>query len=213
MGAARKTGPDAAKKSGSACRGGLGAATIGTGTGQAGGVLACDVRSTVTARAPADPREAAVWCVLASVPDPEIPVLSIVDLGIVRHVRWQGEELHVGITPTYSGCPATEVIRRSVEAALTQAGYTHAIVEDVLSPAWTSDWITEEGRRKLTAYGIAPPAESVSSVRSLLRPVVIACPRCGSRDTERVSEFGSTPCKAHYRCRACLEPFDYFKCI
>jgi ring-1,2-phenylacetyl-CoA epoxidase subunit PaaD len=157
--------------------------------------------------------EAAVWLVLANVPDPEIPVLSIVDLGIVRHVRWRGEELRVGITPTYSGCPATEVIRQSVKQALTRAGYASAIVEDVLSPAWTSDWITEEGRRKLNSFGIAPPAESVSSVRSLLRPVLIACPRCGSRDTERLSEFGSTPCKAHHRCRACLEPFDYFKCI
>jgi ring-1,2-phenylacetyl-CoA epoxidase subunit PaaD len=160
-----------------------------------------------------DERSADIWRVLEAVPDPEIPVLSIVDLGIVRFVRWQGDAPQVGITPTYSGCPATEVIRQSVKSALMQAGFTDAKVEDVLSPAWTSDWISESGRRKLTAFGITPPAESVSSPKSLLRPIIIACPRCGSRDTERLSEFGSTPCKAHYRCITCLEPFDYFKCI
>jgi ring-1,2-phenylacetyl-CoA epoxidase subunit PaaD len=156
---------------------------------------------------------AAVWETLAYVPDPEIPVLTVVDLGIVRYVRWEEERVHVGLTPTYSGCPATDVIRKSVQEALIRAGFENARVEDVLSPPWTSDWVTEEGRRKLKAYGIAPPAESVSSPRRLLSPLVIACPRCGSRNTERLSEFGSTPCKAHYRCVACLEPFDYFKCI
>jgi ring-1,2-phenylacetyl-CoA epoxidase subunit PaaD len=154
--------------------------------------------------------------VLEQVLDPEIPVLSVVDLGIVRYARWQSGEggrsrLHVGLTPTYSGCPATEVIRRSVREALDQNGYADAVLEEVLSPPWTSDWLTEAGRRKLESFGIAPPERTVSSPRHLLRPP--ACPRCASRSTERISEFGSTPCKAHYRCTACLEPFDHFKCI
>lgn len=160
---------------------------------------------------------AAVWRVLAEVPDPEIPVLNIVDLGIVRHVRWPEDPAAngpvVGLSPTYSGCPATDVIRGLVRDALHRAGFRHTVIEDVLSPPWTSDWITAAGRRKLSEFGIAPPAESVSHPRRLFGPLVIACPRCESRDTERLSEFGSTPCKAHYRCLACLEPFDYFKCI
>ncbi len=154
----------------------------------------------------------AVWEVLASVPDPEIPILSVVDLGVVRHVRVEQGELHVGITPTYSGCPATETIRRSIREALDEAGYPGAVLDEVLSPAWTSDWLTAAGRRKLQESGIAPPAGSVTSPRRLLAPAV-ACPRCGSHATSQISEFGSTPCKAHYRCDACLEPFDYFKCI
>jgi ring-1,2-phenylacetyl-CoA epoxidase subunit PaaD len=160
-------------------------------------------------------REAAVWRVLEAVQDPEIPVLSIVDLGIVRHVEWRDDgRLHVGITPTYSGCPATEVIRSLIEHALSRAGFANAVLDNVLSPPWTSDWLTEKGKQKLRAFGIAPPAESVSSVRRLFgAPTVVPCPKCGSRATERVSEFGSTPCKAHYRCTVCLEPFDYFKCI
>lgn len=161
----------------------------------------------------AAPREAAIWRVLEAVPDPEIPVLSIVDLGIVRFVRFSDSELHVGLTPTYSGCPATEVIRDSVRDALTHAGYPDAKLEETLSPPWTSDWLSDAGRRKLQAFGIAPPANSVSSPRHLFGAPIVACPQCGSHATERVSEFGSTPCKAHYRCSACLEPFDYFKCI
>jgi len=165
-----------------------------------------------------DDRERAVWAVLESVPDPEIPVLTVVDLGIVRHVRWwttaDGKpQLHVGITPTYSGCPATEVIRGMIRAALEREGYAGAVVEEVLSPPWTSDWLTEAGRRKLESFGIAPPERSVSNARHLFRAPVVACPRCGSHASEKVSEFGSTPCKAHYRCTSCLEPFDYFKCI
>jgi ring-1,2-phenylacetyl-CoA epoxidase subunit PaaD len=163
-------------------------------------------------------REHAVWALLESVPDPEIPVLSVVDLGIVRHVRWTsspGEpaRLHVGITPTYSGCPATEVIRQSVLAALHRDGHCDAVVEEVLYPPWTSDWVSEQGRQKLRSFGIAPPEKTVCSPRQLLHASPAACPRCGSRATERISEFGSTPCKAHYRCTACLEPFDQFKCI
>jgi len=162
--------------------------------------------------------DASVWALLASVPDPEIPVLSVCDLGIVRHVRWAEAEgaqpiLHVGITPTYSGCPATEIIRQAVKSALQGAGFAGAVVEDVLFPPWSSDWVTEEGREKLRSFGIAPPQTTVSSPRQLLGPAAVPCPRCGSKSTERVSEFGSTPCKAHYRCRECLEPFDYFKCL
>ena len=146
-----------------------------------------------------------VWQVLRSVMDPEIPVLSVVDLGVVRYVRADGTGLRVGITPTYSGCPATEVIQRSIREALDREDLEDVIVETVLSPPWTSEWLSEEGRRKLGAFGIAAPsAHSVAEA---------ACPRCGSRNVQRVSEFGSTPCKAHYRCRGCLEPFDVFKCI
>jgi ring-1,2-phenylacetyl-CoA epoxidase subunit PaaD len=158
-------------------------------------------------------REAEIWRVLENVPDPEIPVLSIVDLGIVRYVRAELNDVHVGLTPTYSGCPATEVIRGSVERALKRAGYEGAVIDTVLSPPWTSDWLSEAGKHKLRAFGIAPPAESVSSPRRLLGGPRVACPKCTSLATELVSEFGSTPCKAHYRCTACLEPFDYFKCL
>ena len=159
-------------------------------------------------------RESRVWRVLESVPDPEIPVLSVVDLGIVRHVRWVASRLHVGITPTYSGCPATEVIRSLAEQALRRAGVGTFRVKRVLAPAWSSDWITPEGRRKLFEYGIVPPDRSSSSPRDLRRgDKPVACPHCRSMETECVSEFGSTPCKALHRCRACLEPFEYFKCI
>jgi ring-1,2-phenylacetyl-CoA epoxidase subunit PaaD len=157
---------------------------------------------------------ARVWRALEGVQDPEIPVLGIVDLGIVRYVRWDTDDrLHVGLSPTYSGCPATEVIRGFVARALARAGFADAVLDNVLSPAWTSDWLTDQGRQKLRAFGIAPPAESVSNPRRLLGAPPVCCPRCGSMTTEQVSEFGSTPCKAHYRCIACLEPFDYFKCL
>jgi ring-1,2-phenylacetyl-CoA epoxidase subunit PaaD len=161
-----------------------------------------------------DTRDGTVWHVLEDVMDPEIPVLSIVDLGIVRYVHWSPEgRLHVGITPTYSGCPATDVIRRSVREALEAAGYADAVLEEVLSPPWTSEWLTHRGRHKLESFGIAPPSRAVSSPRHLFGGLAVRCPRCGTSETERVSEFGSTPCKAHYRCKSCLEPFDYFKCI
>ena len=152
---------------------------------------------------------------IATVADPEIPVLQLVDLGIIRSVELDtAGTLHVGVSPTYSGCPATSVISADIEAALRAAGFSSVNVHDVLSPPWTSDWISDEGRRKLHAYGIAPPPKAVASVRGLLaaesKP---ACPLCGSTDTELLSEFGSTPCKALHRCRSCLEPFDRFKCI
>ena len=145
------------------------------------------------------------WRALRSVMDPEIPVLSVVDLGVVRYVRSAAGGLRVGITPTYSGCPATEVIQRSIQEALAREELGDVTVETVLSPPWTSEWLSEEGRRKLETFGIAAP-----TARSACN---VACPRCGSHDVERVSEFGSTPCKAHYRCGDCLEPFDVFKCI
>jgi ring-1,2-phenylacetyl-CoA epoxidase subunit PaaD len=165
-------------------------------------------------RIAANAREAAIWSVIEGVPDPEIPVLSVVDLGIVRSVVCDGDAApQVAITPTYSGCPATAVIRTDIERALDAAGHGDAHVYEVLSPPWSSDWLSENGRRKLREFGIAPPAEQVSSPRRLFGAPKIACPRCGNTATERVSEFGSTPCKAHYRCTSCREPFDYFKCI
>ena len=175
---------------------------------------AAKAAAAAEAAATATTREARVWGLLGGVPDPEIPVLSIVDLGIVRHVRARADgRLAVGLTPTYSGCPATEVIRSAVRATLDAAGLRDAVLEEVLAPPWTSDWLTPAGRAKLTAFGIAPPEKPVASPRGLLRAPTVGCPRCGSGATQRVSEFGSTPCKAHYRCSACGEPFDYFKCL
>lgn len=153
------------------------------------------------------------WAVLEQVMDPEVPVVSVVDLGIVRDLHWQGGHLHLVVTPTYSGCPATDVIEGDIRQALEQAGFIEPHLERRLIPAWNTDWVTEQGRERLRAYGIAPPVGS-SSKRSLLaeEPEVL-CPICGSDHTELLSQFGSTACKALYRCRACLEPFDYFKCI
>jgi ring-1,2-phenylacetyl-CoA epoxidase subunit PaaD len=162
-----------------------------------------------------DKRVALAWSALGAVEDPEIPAVNIVDLGLIRFVKTRGDGiLEVGLSPTYVGCPATEVIRASVTDALKSAAIGGFEVTQVLSPAWTSDWITAEGRRKLHAYGIVPPERTVSNMRDMLRAHrPLACPRCHSVDTETVSEFGSTPCKALHRCRACLEPFEYFKCI
>lgn len=169
--------------------------------------------TAVTGRLPAEV-EARITRLLAQVPDPEIPVLSVLDLGVIRHLALRPDgTIEVGVAPTYSGCPATPVIKADIVRALAGAGFRVAAV-DVLSPPWTSDWISAEGRRRLAEFGIAPPAEAVGSTRALLRPEPeVACPRCGSRRTAKTSEFGSTPCKALYRCEACLEPFDYFKCI
>ena len=163
---------------------------------------------------PAQPNDlAAAWATLAQVMDPEVPVVSVVDLGIVRDLDWQDGHLHVVVTPTYSGCPATEVIESDIRAALESAGFNAPHLERKLTPAWTTDWITDSGRERLRAYGIAPP-EGSTSKRSLLgeSPRVV-CPQCGSAHTEVLSEFGSTACKALYRCIDCREPFDYFKCI
>lgn len=154
------------------------------------------------------------WEVLREVYDPEIPMLSIVDLGIVRAVRVpEAGVVEADLSPTYSGCPAVNVIELDAEVALRQAGFAEVRIKRVMAPAWTTDWITEEGRRRLLAAGIAPPVESGGKGVLLGEEPEPVCPHCGSRDTERVSEFGSTACKALWRCKSCLEPFDYFKCI
>jgi ring-1,2-phenylacetyl-CoA epoxidase subunit PaaD len=163
-----------------------------------------------------DGRVAQAWNALSAVEDPEIPAVNIVELGLIRFVKTQANgNLEVGLSPTYVGCPATEVIRGMVADAMKSADIGGFEVTQVLSPAWTSDWITAEGRRKLHAYGIVPPERTVSNMRDVLRAGrgAAACPRCNSVNTETLSEFGSTPCKALHRCRACLEPFEYFKCI
>jgi ring-1,2-phenylacetyl-CoA epoxidase subunit PaaD len=162
-----------------------------------------------------NPEDSDVWAVLESVLDPEVPAVSIVELGMVRFVERTPEAaLRVGISPTYTGCPATDVIVRSAREALEGAGYASVEIETVLSPPWTTDWITEEGRAKLEAYGIAPPVGSSADKRSLFAPSpAVRCPRCKSLQTTRVSNFGSTACKALYQCDECREPFDYFKCL
>ncbi|HLZ00585.1 MAG TPA: 1,2-phenylacetyl-CoA epoxidase subunit PaaD [Bradyrhizobium sp.] len=159
---------------------------------------------------PADLRQRA-WDVAARVVDPEIPVLTIADLGVLREVNVTDGGIEVAITPTYSGCPAMNMIALEIELALEREGLGRPKIRTVLSPAWTTDWMSEDGRRKLREYGIAPPLAS-SSRRALFGVQEVACPQCGSIDTELISEFGSTSCKALWRCRACREPFDYFKC-
>jgi ring-1,2-phenylacetyl-CoA epoxidase subunit PaaD len=160
------------------------------------------------------PVERDVWRLLTEVPDPEIPVLNVVELGIIRYVHSSNErQVEVGVSPTYTGCPATEVIQRSIKDKLQAAGFSDIKVTSVLAPPWTSDWLTTSAREKLTEYGIAPPAHAVGNPRHLFREPKVQCPRCSSLQTERVSEFASTPCKALYRCVSCLEPFEYFKCI
>jgi ring-1,2-phenylacetyl-CoA epoxidase subunit PaaD len=157
----------------------------------------------------------AVRRIAGEVVDPEIPVLTIADMGVLRDVRLEGDGILVEITPTYSGCPAMNMIRLEIELALERADFANVRVREVLSPAWTTDWLTEAGRERLRAYGIAPPAASVTGTtgrRALFGVDVVACPRCASHDTERLAEFGSTSCKALWRCKACREPFDYFKC-
>jgi ring-1,2-phenylacetyl-CoA epoxidase subunit PaaD len=147
----------------------------------------------------------------ATVVDPEIPVLTIADLGVLRSVTVQDGVVDVTITPTYSGCPAMSMIAVEIDLALQRAGIAHARVRTVLAPAWTTDWLSETGRRKLRDYGIAPPIPG-SSRRALFGKTNVPCPRCGSEDTRVLAEFGSTSCKALWQCQACREPFDYFKC-
>ena len=173
----------------------------------------------------AEPSLDDAWVALAGVTDPEIPVVSVIELGIVRGLRWDAGDpalLIVSVTPTYSGCPATEMIAASIRAALTGIGVARLRIETSLSPAWTTEWITPEGKRKLREFGIAPPDGTravtkplpidVAGISPLRRSTIaIGCPRCASKRTELVSQFGSTACKAHYRCLDCLEPFDYFK--
>lgn len=148
---------------------------------------------------------ARAWRILAGVMDPEMPMLSVLDLGMVRSVLRVGEGVRVNLSPTYSGCAAARVIRRDVECALRAAGYEPVEVVETLSPPWSSDWITARGRRRLSDHGIAPPPRHGADP--------VACPRCASVRTEMIAEFGSTPCKALYRCSDCREPFDRFKCL
>ena len=152
------------------------------------------------------------WEAAAQVVDPEIPVLTIVDLGVLREIAVSDGHVEVAITPTYSGCPAMNMIALEIELALERAGIRGPKIRTVLSPAWTTDWMSEAGKAKLRAYGIAPPAGRASR-RALFGEESIACSHCGSHETEKVSEFGSTACKALWRCKICREPFDYFKCI
>ncbi len=161
----------------------------------------------------ADPYLSRVWELLTQVKDPEIPVLSIEDLGILRNVNIEGDVLVVSITPTYSGCPAMNMIAQDIKALLTREGYSSARVDTCLAPAWTTDWLSESGRQKLAAYGIAPPSRrNERGDTSSADAIEVTCPQCHSLDTKLISEFGSTACKALYQCNRCLEPFDYFKC-
>ena len=178
-------------------------------TGEAPSLLSPQARE---ARTPLDGEVHRALAVAAGVVDPEIPVLTLEDLGVLRGTERRGGEIIVRITPTYTGCPATLAIQIAVEAALAEAGLREARVETVLSPPWTTDDITEAGRRKLKAYGIAPPARG-KRAHTLFGQETVACPRCASTRTARISEFGSTACKALWRCETCAEPFDYFKCL
>lgn len=155
------------------------------------------------------------WRVLGAVPDPEIPVISVCELGIVREVRTDEDAVTVVVTPTYSGCPATELIAQSIRDALTGAGARQVTVETQLAPAWTTDWIAPEAARRLESYGIVPPGTQSADGSQAIRfvPKALTCPRCGSKRTTRLAEFGSTACKALWRCEDCREPFEYFKPI
>lgn len=151
-----------------------------------------------------DPTEAQVWAWLEAVPDPEIPVISVVDLGVVRGVSVSGQSVTITITPTYSGCPAMSMIAMDIRMALTSRGFSSVEIQTQLAPAWTTDWLSAKGLAKLEEYGIAPPRRKGGPK---------CCPHCKSDAVELVSQFGSTPCKAQWRCKECLEPFDYFKCL
>lgn len=163
--------------------------------------------NSTTKRMPVDNGLNEVWGLLEQVKDPEIPVLSLRDLGILRNVERMGSKLKVTITPTYSGCPAMDTIRDDIKQLLYQSGYEDVEIKTVLSPAWTTDWMTEEGKSKLQQFGIAPPGKVAESLNSVL------CPRCRSTETRLISEYGSTACKSMYQCNVCKEPFCYFKAI
>ncbi|QKG52200.1 1,2-phenylacetyl-CoA epoxidase subunit PaaD [Hymenobacter sp. BRD67] len=168
----------------------------------------------VTTSSPA-PTEARIWQLLEEVSDPEVPVLSILDLGIVRAVAVDGEHITVTITPTYSGCPAMSAIATDIRLRLLAEGYRQVTIHNQISPAWTTDWMSQAGRAKLEAYGIAPPIDGTASghVLNLFgQDTAVRCPLCKSAHTHLVSQFGSTACKALYQCDDCREPFDYFKC-
>ncbi|MDO8997695.1 1,2-phenylacetyl-CoA epoxidase subunit PaaD [Sediminibacterium sp.] len=152
----------------------------------------------------------AIWKILETVKDPEVPVLSVIDLGVIRNVALEEQQVTVTITPTYTGCPAMDMISMHIKMALNAAGY-QTTIQTVLSPAWTTDWMTENGKQQLKAYGIAPPIGK-SFDQTYLDNLIVPCPQCNSTHTVLVSQFGSTACKALYKCEECKEPFDYFKC-
>lgn len=154
-----------------------------------------------------------LWNFMEEVVDPEIPVLTLVDLGVVRDIKIVGEKVTVTITPTYSGCPAMSVMEEDIRILLAAKGIQEVEVITVLSPAWTTDWISENGRVKLKEYGIAPPAEELDKSVLFGKPPTLECPRCNSTNTVMISQFGSTACKAQFQCKDCLEPFEYFKCL
>ncbi|WP_236591077.1 1,2-phenylacetyl-CoA epoxidase subunit PaaD [Neptunomonas japonica] len=154
-----------------------------------------------------------LWDILDEVKDPEVPVLSIWDLGILRDVELDGSSVVVTITPTYSGCPAMDTISSDVKAELNKAGYQEVVIKTKLSPAWSSEWMSPQGRKNLREYGIAPPEDADLCEEGLTPEAHAQCPHCNSRNTRRISEFGSTACKALFQCNDCSEPFDYFKKI
>ncbi|MNK09072.1 putative 1,2-phenylacetyl-CoA epoxidase, subunit D [compost metagenome] len=158
--------------------------------------------------------ETTIWNYLEEVPDPEVPVLSVIDLGIVRAVKVLSEtEVEITITPTYSGCPAMDFIEKNIREVLSEKGIETIHVKTILAPAWTTDWMSEAGKEKLLAYGIAPPVNEVDKLVLFGDAPVVKCPQCHSENTKMLSQFGSTACKALYQCTDCLEPFDYFKCL
>ena len=158
--------------------------------------------------------EKEIWSILEEVKDPEVPVLTVIDLGIIREIKINGADVEIIITPTYSGCPAMDVIKINIQMTLLSHGFKNVKVTQVLSPAWTTDWMSEEGKRKLKEYGIAPPnaKQQVCDEKLFAAAEAVQCPHCDSYHTYRISEFGSTACKALYVCDDCKEPFDYFKC-
>lgn len=158
--------------------------------------------------------EKEIWSILEEVKDPEVPVLTVIDLGIIREIKINGADVEIIITPTYSGCPAMDVIKINIQMTLLSHGFKNVKVTQVLSPAWTTDWMSEEGKRKLKEYGIAPPnaKQQVCDEKLFAAAEAVQCPHCDSYHTHRISEFGSTACKALYVCDDCKEPFDYFKC-
>lgn len=157
---------------------------------------------------------AEIWALLDEVNDPEVPVLSVVDLGIIREVKMEGKQVEIVVTPTYSGCPAMDVIRMNIRLKLLESGFPAIRISTTLSPPWTTEWMSEKGKEQLRRYGIAPPLplQQVCQPAFFHREEAIACPQCHSYHTTLISEFGSTACKSHYRCEDCKEPFDYFKC-
>ena len=154
-----------------------------------------------------------IWQYMEEVFDPEVPVLTVVDLGVVREVNIENGKCSITITPTYSGCPAMKRIEDDIIEKLNEKGIEDVEVDLVLSPAWTTDWLTEKGKQKLKKYGIAPPVDEVDKSVLFADPIIVPCPKCDSKNTKLISQFGSTACKAHYQCKDCLEPFDYFKCL